>query len=772
MKQNTVQEFVMIKVWVATLSILAGCVFPVCRVFAASDATLTSGKVSPSANSASLAVAGRYWRFSNRQFIGDISRDTGLLSKLWSCKPTLVDLIPNGNSGLSITLKNITSGKITQLNVLKSEKISLGEQNHMPFKRIECVIGSTQPEVATARIDYDIFNGHIGINIKITYDITDNHPYRIIVSQHFDSKKWPLQRYCWGPGKSTDATIMQYSYQRGERYNSKWGDAMYPMGMLLRRDRYFLWGYLNLHSYVVLAPNISPRRIPAFMINPKQIKKGDSYTFRFIYKITAPSWIVALRWYARHMYDSEPYFNEGPVRLTHTITRTMPEGNFVDYRMPHPGYSPKAYAQVQSMMLKLKLTNIWFRGWNNWRETAPTHGRWYNGHEFLSVASVRREIRNLHNKGFKVYLYFRQGWLFKSSELNSPEELKKPPYKRWLNRNSNGKFQILSEYPPSAAMRKTLGWKKGENLTWVETDFCNKQADAWYIKRVEKAVKAFHPDGIAWDMGWAPFKCPSTSDPDSNENEGMLRVQYRIYHWLHKHYPQDRVVSNLTLSSPADLYSDAVMIEGGVGGENNAMVENTAAYNVTSIGWLGANYTFGNAHGLELEREYIKRLMVGLGTGNSWGEGSYGYYQTQPHGTDQPQSVFYLQRWPWMLKLKQLAFFSAETNAVPWIADPKVIRTGSAQLTGAVWANPTTLLVSIYNWASGSKVIHVKINSDVVRKNIAASHFKKWVFHIIDSHGTALKNVNKIDTTTSDSYIVINGVLGPGELLLGHAVRK
>ncbi len=760
----------MLKISITVVILFAGCVFPSCQTFAQAR---TTGAVSNSGLAAKVPTfssRGRHWRFSNRQFAGAISRQTGLLTKLTSLKPTPVNVIPAGGIGLRITVKNMENGRLAELGSLESARISEGEKRGAKFERIECVIRSAPLGVATAKVHYDIFDGYLRIKITVTSDRTYKSPCRVFVSQGFNSAQWPQQAYSWGPEPSTDRVRLQYSYKKGEMYNRNWGFAMYPAGILMRKDRCFLWGYLNLNSYVVLAPNTDPDRIPEFMINPKGVKKGESYTFDFVYKTTAPSATAALRWYVKHMYDSDPFFNEGPVRLTHRITRTTPKGNFVDYRMPHPGYSQKTYARVQSMMLKLKLTNIWFRGWNNWRETAPTHGRWFNGHEWLTVQSVRREINNLHRKGFKVYLYFRQGWLFKSSELNSSKGMEKPPYRRWLNRTSNGKLEVLSENPPSLAQRKALGWPKGEQEAWVETDFCNKKARNWYIKRVEKAVAVFHPDGIAWDMGWSPFKCASASDPNSDENVGMLKVQYRVYHWLHTHYPKDRVVSNLTLSSPSDLYSDAVMIEGGVGGKNDAQVENTDAYNVTSIGWLGANYTFGKDRGRNLERAYIKRIMIGLGTGNSWGEGSYGYYTARPLNGGHAISKFYLQRWPWMQKLNQLALFSAQTNAVPWIGNPRVISLGSTKLTGAVWANPAKLLVAIYDDSRQSCHIHTSIRRGVLQKYGQTGNLGEWTFWIVGTDGTPVKNVH-VSERISSGNIAIGGTLGPGELLLGEALH-
>ena len=738
-----------------------------------------------------------FWHLSNAEFDGYVSKKTGLLERLSSRKPSRMEIIPNGGRGLTIYVENTDQKWLDELSTIDSVTLDQGIQEGHPFHRLVCKLKASAHNVTQAEVEYRVFDDTIGIRVKVDYLVDDPAQYRVGVYQEFDPQTWPKEQHLFFQSPSAQKEAIRFSFMEGHFNDEQWHTALYPMSMLISEDRYFLWGYLDLGSYVVLNRNFVPNTSPSFMISPIGISQGTSYTFDFIYK-TFPkatnTFADVLGWYARRHDNSDPDFNQGPVRLEHDISRTIGYGNMGcwDGRfMALPGaniFEPREkILEAEALMLKNGVRHLWYGGWNNWRETAPSSGEFVSQNLAFktNAEEIKSEICRLQRKEFKVYLYFRQAWWFTKSDWESEEEMDGPPYKRWLNRTPEGKRVQLwwnkqgGYYPADEERANSFGIY--EPIIPGEVDFNNDEARAWYFKRLKECVEYYQPDGIAWDFGWSHLAASynvsmySAADPNCDMFQGQLKIQYEVYKWLQENHPEKKVLTNNVGGAPAQLYADAILLEGGTTDPHSAYHDASKALNTAIVNLIYGSASYDKAsdpNDPAIEKFYKDRLKVMLPLG-----ASYGCFigDVVPHTEYQMTEWFGgLNYYPFVSTIStDLTEFSAKTNAVPMVTDDRTLSTNSPEVVGSVWADEKNFMVAIYNNDHKKSDVKVRVDRDILQKykqslspTLPHRSPAKLTAMIINADGKRKSGKIEFTYNIEDDDLLIECDLDHGQLLL------
>lgn len=663
-----------------------------------------------------LDDANRYWRLEGPELVGFVSRQTGALEGLLSLRPTPRQLLPADGAGLTVYVENLDTGSLTSLNRLVSCKAS------RKGSRITCRVCDPQRRAAAATVDYEMLADYLSIRVSVACLASDSSQYQIGVYHGFDPRVFTKQ----GQFYLSDASIkykVQYSFHSGMVKTEGTSVAGLPMWMLLGEDRAFVWGYRDLAGHVVLAPNEFPRSAPSLAVFPKGVRKGQTFTFEFVEAVlSAPRHTEpdVYDWYYRRTFASDAELGGRTLRLTQTRSRTILQGLVVGHFLSHTllgGIEPKErILEWESKLLRRKMTNLWFADWNDWRETAPSQGEWVNANGTrLSAASLRAEIQRLQKRGFRVFLYLRQAWWFKKSEIESKEEVSRPPYKRWLNRNQDGSIKVLwaADWETSDFLRDAAGWDKDEKKWGCEIDFSVDEARRWYTNRVKQCVDTYDPAGIAWDLGWSWLPVAYNADvrtaanPNSDLFKEWLKVQREVYEWLKRKHPEKRVITNFALGAPSQLYCDAALHEEGPFSEDTYVVTGKAM-NTGIIAYLEpeAARDRGKLRGDALAGDYHKHILAGLAAGCTWGGNVSGLMEHSP----QCQKLYhnYFEQFPFIEQVDiSLAHFAALANATPMLTNPRALRIEPDGALGTAWADGTRWLMAVYNGEEAAATVKV-----------------------------------------------------------------
>jgi len=705
-----------------------------------------------------------YWIFKNDEMKIAISKETGSLSKVVSLKPTPLDLIPTPSEGLVVKIEDL-SGKWEEpvQKLIKSKLTSDG---------VTVWLEPERHKVLQAIINYRLLKDYLLVKIKIIYKISKNpggYPlanYRVSIGGSFNPTAWKRQLFL-------SSKVVQR--QPEEKYifrRYKGGPGNYLMGILEGKDRFFLYGNPDISAYGTIAPNFYPRRLPYFFIERRFLWRENWDTFELIYKFLPKpenSFVDVIRWWGEHIYASDPELNKwGPIRLTHKRARTIGKGNVcilapVDTFLS-PYISKERVKLWEKKMLEMKMTNLWFMNWNDWRESFPSSGKFQNlaGAINMSAEKLRAEIKRLQAQGFKVYLYCRETWNFRKSTLENNQERDKPPFKRWIKRTPPDGASYYIRYiwqdaPPQKEKRNWLHLsiikRRGfdEPILQAMIDFGNPEARAWYIKRLKEAIDFYQPDGIAWDMSWG-------------HHEDVLKVQYEIYNWMRQKYPEKRILQNYGFGQPSQLFSDLVLVEHGTSEPNWLTYQAARAFGTgitTFLNELRFKNEFKGKGISELEKEYVKRIKVALASGSSWAMHPISLMDWR-----KKEARYGWPQFPIIKKLSTLADFSAKVNAVPLVTRPQVISTESPVI-GAVWADKNHLLAAIYRYQGKGKVL-VKINRELLRKNDQVGR-PKLKFTFIGESGLPKSSANAKYSYSRD-YLTIEVSLAEGDLVLVESI--
>ena len=696
-----------------------------------------------------------YWYLKSNELEISVEKDSGLICNLKSLRPIPMDVSPYTKNGLTIYMDNKDEKMVDFANLLKESSISEGEMDGKRYVRLNCSIDfseSSHRSLAQAEVVYTLYEDYLNTKVTINYKKTDSHAYQFGVRLPFNPKDWLQQFYrswwIYEPLAPGEPRLESYSPRIEDlvpfgKVDSKiMSYSALPVGVLERKDRKLLWGYLDLGSSVILAPNNPQGYLPSFIISSKELKEGDKYSFDFFYKIFSEpddTYQDVFKWYSSSWWSSDP-LTKDIVKVKEPRPKTYlgtnfsgTHWNYIDnhncsYWKGNPGMQDLLEERILKMKTAVNIAGPWCN---------------YGSNPFQKDEEMRKKIRRFREKGIKISFYFNQMIGFSQGEWNSPEEKAKPPYKRWAVRFPDG---------------STIG-----DIGYCYADFCNDEFREWYVRNVKDMIEYYDPDGIFWDMSWEPYFSPS--HPDSSIAHGMLRVEYEIYKWLQEKHPDKKVISNGAIGVPTQFYIDAVLMEtSAYGPDPNEIgwqivkpfgtsiisLENAATLkNFCVVGYI-------DPVGMDMElltKNYMRKVMLSLGLGGFWGD----YVPNMvKHGEEcykGDSSVFYFD---FLHRFVDLAGFAAKISGVPRVLDRGIISSNLSNLSkvGSVWADSKNLLISIYR-ADDIEVLH---------RHVGFKSFKDSDVSV-KRKITNLKEIKKIDLL---AYISCNnkfsGVTGDKEI--------
>lgn len=667
------------------------------------------------------------WVLQTQALRAEVDRATGLLVALQSREPTPLDIIPRDSSGLRVSIERSAVGRPAPNGEWTDEFRRLtaasGVRRRGREERLSCRILPAAHPTAALEAGYRLAGDFLRLQLKVTYLVTDPARYRIVVAQPAKLDDWESQEFVQGHSY-LPSSVLAWSYPYPERTaapEAGGADAWnLPMGVLVRRDRFFAYGSLNLTPYLVFAPSHVANHVPCYVIQSNGIKRRETYAFDLGIKVLprpAAQWREVVRWYFSNTYASEWDPDLPQPRLVSSRMRTLPEGNFAlsflsDY--PVSSLEPaQTSAKQEEELLRLHARNLMIAYWWDQRETYPTRGQWTTQHNArVSAARIHDEIARLHRKGFRVYSYFRDACWFRGSELKSEREVQTPPFEQWLKRDDKGKVRLDYGAPPA-------GEAMGDDVVYGgRLDFHNPEARRWYTERVLDCIRFYNLDGVFWDV--------SSTAPGAGLD--FARVQARVYDLVHRR--GGAVIQDWGWGTLSELFCDAFCFECGIidprdRGTDFCIQEGQgAAATALAIlsGWEGhsgyTNYHLVRSDGPfekiqeeaeylhAQERWYVKRILVNLGAGIAWA--IYGS-DLIPHSPRCPTSAYRYCPLPFIHKLTELAAFSAKATSTPLLVGQGVASV-KGDAVGSVWANEKHVLIALYNLGPAEHDVCLRIS--------------------------------------------------------------
>ena len=291
---------------------------------------------------------------------------------------------------------------------------------------------------------------------------------------------------------------------------------------------------------------------------------------------------------------------------------------------------------------------------------------------------------------------------------------------------------------------------KAGRASWVHADFSIPELRQFYTRKLKDWIDKYNDlDGFAFDMGWDIHTVPSLAYPEDGTHHGITRVMADIYKHVHKHHPGMRVVMNMTLGSPSNLWCDAVQFEGGATVEYET-IESVKVYRTPMIGYYYIwewKSVFGGNYVEEMEHRFMRNLSLGLTI-----------------GMPEPES--------WMshedLKDKlDLYALSAKLACVPMAIESgacKINGVTRREITRSVFADEDSLYVLLYNDTDEAKKIKAVIGRRYLAPYGCDGSFLPASVTQFNKRGY-LEGGSDFSVWASDDAIVLEGTLPSGELV-------
>ena len=489
-------------------------------------------------------------------FLGDenleawISKQTGMLVKLDSLKPTRKTIQPAGMNSMQLYLHTQQQPGIDG-DFNRVVKMEEPEQGVWKFTLTSS--NRELAELADAEITYTFKDGRLDVAAEIIAKKDDSRPFQIGLRSVFRADEWKRNILASWPVQGFPAATRlrsSFHYAPNDSSSNTIGIIRLPFSVLEGTDRFLLLGSFDLGRFTCFSPNDIAWRLPSQQMNPKTLSAGEKFRFDSVYAVFPKAnheFTQVMRYYIDHVYSSMPLMKD-LVKRQDSTDRYFTEGAFAWY---HPGSIPNGWDGWRKEMLDRRANNVWYSWWANWDEVYPTEGNWYTYDlRRLSAPGIQSEIDYMKKMDLNVYLYFRQ-FLVEDGTFED-----RPPYKKWLGRDAEGKRMPFMDYP--VPQPKLLG---GVNaVRWTLADFGDPEFREWYIEMVKRAIDYYKPTGICWDMGYSSYW--SHNAPEVGIGQGTLYVQGKIYEYLKEKYPDMRIAVNEAFCSPTSLFGDAILIEG------------------------------------------------------------------------------------------------------------------------------------------------------------------------------------------------------------------
>ena len=586
-----------------------------------------------------------------------ISKDRGTVTRITSLKPTPVDVLPQTEDGLCLTIRQVTGGKTALFNRAKDVVRRSGKG----YERVTAVLTPSDADMARlvqARVEYTMFPDRFRAMVAVEALVDADGPFEIAFGQSEpQTKYWTYESIprLWGnrsvpstlPRDDVQQTGPPLSLEFWMQYNNHPNDVTpdhrkanvpietirLPFCIFESSDRYLLWGQMDVNGYLYVAPGHDGKN-PCVFRMPKRLSKGTKYPYELTYKLFTKSpqvdYAEVYQWYGQNCYSTNR-LTKGIVTIPKDLKpRTLTsEGN----PSGQPTWPVSKDAAFRELAKKVKIGHLW-DGWTEWDEV-PTLDKSWVGADGLAHTEdeARAEIETRHKLGYRCYSYRRQ--LFPEFGFRAD----KPWKKDWMLSTVPGTVQVYPQGPsqPDALPRKdpiATGVRKYlEEIgltqpnpgftSWVHVDMCNDECRNWYVKALEDWIDKYDClDGFAFDMGWDLYTIPCIKHPEDGVHHGITKMMADIYRYLAVKHPNMRVLANMAQGHPPNLWAHGVIAEGGTV-TTYLDIESVKIYRLALLGYYYPSVhkaTFGDKYVEVLYYNMMSNLALGLtiGFGNPW----------------------------------------------------------------------------------------------------------------------------------------------------------
>ena len=724
---------------------------------------------------------GNYWVARSAELELIVEKSTGTIYNLKSLVPSKLDILPPTHSGFLLYVWNKTKGYIGLVNMIKEKKYITSIKEH--YVQLEFTVTSDEllPSIGPIKLIYSLSPDCLNIRAEINYLEDDNSQYEIGLLQVYNSRDWTGQaflgwyeswqkidqklrfKYYDSPNDQTEGIMIE-----GISVEPRLYGAYLPYSVLDRSDRYFIYCYLNLSSYVVMAPNYLGC-LPALVISPKGLKKNESYSFDVTYKVfdkVKYSYADVVKWYFENVYSTSQ-LTKDIIKLSKDLSnRTLPYGNAGGLYPPEWSF-PDDYRKEKDFFVSVEQIENRFKLFNAIYN--PKSGQiWHL--ETIEAKRLKEEIKRLQSLGYKIY-WTDVPRYFSLSEVSDD----KPPFKRWLCLDRDGKLVDFGG-----------GWYLPD---WCELEFIN-----WDVSVLKGVVEYFDIDGLYFDTGWKEVVTGYCSrHPNDGVQHGCLRMQYEIYKWLKEKYPEKKVIINSPAATPSFLYADAVSLEGGWLSDMYLLAEEVKPFKMCLINYEYTDF-FRNTYGKDnYQSVCIEYLLRNLAIGSTWGSRG-GSIIMDYHGK---MRQFY-ENWlgegvigsaTHIMKMQTFADFSALTPCTPLVIEREAISVkpsltqpedssrksffgmlstaGLPVFYSSLWASKERLLGAVFNDSNQEYNIALELNESIITKYGCKLNPERFEFTVLGKDGIPYSNktfhVSK--KNIGQNIVKIEGSLGAKELL-------
>ncbi len=464
----------------------------------------------------------------------------------------------------------------------------------------------------------------------------------------------------WEPSSHSVNAVPGYiSVSNG---GTQWGG--YPARFVNLGDRYIVWGQFDLHHPVVF--NQIETSVPWVGVTCLP-PRGRAYHLNIFIKEfpkNRSNYGEALKWYARRMFwKASSFFPRGQPRLEgHGLTRHLHDGNTI---------------------------------WGLWGFTGLL-AKINPLHPPGCVLRMEARAKRLHFKNLVLLDWYSVGTAQARKPIGGYMDI------------ADGKTEF------GLRLKEAIQQLHGEGFRvylyfWPLTEIFNPRDKVYlerYIRFIKKSVEFYHADGVGYDMNW-------------DVGKSILKLQYAIYTWIKKKYPQAKVIIDYGYGGPSEPFADALLCENtppAYGFPRNAVVASVRALKATLLDLI---YFQGNALTLAegkkigrwgwgvnepvdtLSQEksvYFTLVLKSLALGSPWMT-EFGDF-IAPGDVGKWEKIYShtkLVPFPELMKRADLARFSSLATGTSLVTEAGVV-SHHPDLVASCWAGPGRLLVDAFRY--------------------------------------------------------------------------
>ena len=711
-------------------------------------------------------VAEAPWTLENDSLRLEVSQQTGLPVRFTSRLPEPVDLCTDaaGKPAASLYVQCIDREWLSRFDTLLSWRRSDGIEKGLPYQELVCIVVPSEKAVATATIRYRMFPDRLEQKLQFDYLVDDWARYRIGMAMRSDPKEWPEHRDTGGWDSTSHGYLKAYSHAYDVCWEQgDWRCLMWPLDVLRRKDRFLLWGSLDLKGpHFVMAPHVpEPENYPSIYYMPLLLTRGDSYTLDLCWKSFLRDedngYPEVLNWYSRRTHFEFPELAGIPVRLTQDRSRTLTGGGRVapSVRPSYPIDTPGHLDTVEQALVKAGVRHVVYGGWDAWvnpPESISAGTQWGADVGKLSTEKMQQDVRASRANGLRSYLYLNH--------------FCKPP------------------------------WRGGQLMSADDP-----RDREWFLERFKSFYITGDFDGVFWDCGWHPISWSSpniwiSSNPRGDELQGWLKIFARIYAWMKENDPNDSVISG-NAAAPTTFFDDCVHTEGG-GIASPMLTEDAKAFMKPVVAyWIPPYHDLGV---VVLEKRGIKQkdlmetgmpadmtdeiwanwMRLGLkavGLGRSLA--TQGEVLVEPENVKRRDVFPPWRGWAFFMPQTQqtpeLDAFGSRITGVPVLWQTRAVKADRPDVFGTAWVCDEEMLVSLYrdaikpadkpDAAAAPVPVRIRIDGELIREHGFTPPVAPPTVHVLSTLGICQPNRGLSHRVEQDA-VVFEGELAPGELAL------